>query len=165
LNVGYAVKYVERLTEALVAVDSRNAAHYEAGAAAYVDRLTQLDGWVREQMAAIPDGNRRVVSFHEAFPYFAAAYGLEIVGTVVDAPGQDPSAGRVAALIREIRESGAKAVFAEAQFGDQLAETVAGEAGVVVVTDLYNDSLGDPPVDTYEGMMRWNVERIVNALR
>jgi manganese/iron transport system substrate-binding protein len=165
LNVQYAALYVDRIAEALAAADPDHATIYESRAANYAGRLAELDGWVRQQIESIPEEHRKVVSFHEAFPYLAAAYGLEIVGTVVDAPGQDPSAGRVAALVREIRDSGARAVFAEAQFGDQLAQTVADEAGVVVVTDLYNDSLGDPPVDTYEGMMRWNIERIVSALR
>ena len=115
-------------------------------------------------MAKIPEDDRLIVSFHEAFPYFAAAYGLTIVGTIVDAPGQDPSAGEIAALVDAIEASGAKAVFGEVQFSPDLVQTVADEAGVVVVTDLYNDSLGDPPVDTYEGMIRWDVDRVVEAL-
>ena len=105
------------------------------------------------------------MSFHEAFPYFANAYGLEIVGSVIGVPGQDPSAGEVAALVDAIRASGAKAVFTEAQFNPDLAKAIADEAGVAVESDLYNDSLGDPPVDTYEGLIRWDVERIVAALR
>ena len=79
-------------------------------------------------------------------------------------PGQDPSAGEVAALVDAIKGSGAKAVFTEAQFNPELAQAIADEAGVVVESDLYNDSLGDPPVDTYEGMIRWDTEKIVQAL-
>jgi manganese/iron transport system substrate-binding protein len=104
------------------------------------------------------------VSFHDAFPYFAAAYGLEVVGTIVDAPGQDPSAGEIARLIKVVRESGVRAVLAEAQFSPDLARTIAAETGVVVVTDLYTGSLGDPPIDTFEGLIRWDVERIVAGL-
>jgi ABC-type Zn uptake system ZnuABC Zn-binding protein ZnuA len=87
------------------------------------------------------------------------------VGTVVDAPGQDPSAGEIAGLIDEIRASGATALFGEAQFNPELARTIAEEAGITVVTDLYTDSLGDAPADTYEGMIRTDVETIVEALR
>jgi ABC-type Zn uptake system ZnuABC Zn-binding protein ZnuA len=105
------------------------------------------------------------VSFHDAFPYFAEAYGIEIVGTVIDAPGQDPSAGEIADLIDAIQASGATALFGEAQFNPQLARTVAEEAGITVVTDLYTDSLGEPPADTYEGMVRWDIERVVGALQ
>jgi zinc/manganese transport system substrate-binding protein/manganese/iron transport system substrate-binding protein len=165
LNVEYAMKYVERIRDALVAADPSDAAAYAANATAYLERLTGLDAWATEQVAAIPEANRKVVSFHEAFPYMAAAYGLEIVGTVVHAPGQDPSAREIADLVDSIKASGAKAVFAEAQFSPDLAETVAQEAGVKVVTNLYNDTLGDPPVDTYEGLIRWDIDRIVEALR
>jgi zinc/manganese transport system substrate-binding protein/manganese/iron transport system substrate-binding protein len=165
LNVAYARKYVEKLTAALVAADPANAAAYRANAATYDQRLAELDDFARVQVGVIPEANRKVVSFHEAFPYFAAAYGLEIVGVVVDAPGQDPSAGEIAALIETIRANDVKAIFSEVQFNPDLADRIAAETGATVVADLYNDSLGDPPVDTYEGMIRWDVERVVEALR
>jgi ABC-type Zn uptake system ZnuABC Zn-binding protein ZnuA len=165
LNVAYVALYVDRITEALMAADPDDAASYEANGAAYRARLGELDAWVHQQMDTIPEANRKLVSFHEAFPYFAAAYGLEIVGTIVEAPGQDPSAGEIAALVEAIKASGAKAVFTEAQFSPELAQTVAAEAGVAVVSDLYNDSLGDPPVDTYEAMIRWDTDKTVEALR
>lgn len=165
LNVAYARKYVEKLTGALVSADPANAAAYRANAAAYDQRLAELDDFARAQVGMIPEANRKVVSFHEAFPYFAAAYGLEIVGVVVDAPGQDPSAGEIAALIEAIRANDVKAIFSEIQFNPDLADRIAAETGATVVADLYNDSLGDPPVDTYEGMIRWDVDRVVEALR
>lgn len=165
LNVRYAVKYVDRIRDALVTLDPGRADAIRASAGAYVDRLEALDAWVLGQIETIPSRDRVIVSFHEAFPYFAEAYGLTIVGTIVDAPGQDPSAGEIAALVGAIRESGAKAVFGEVQFSPELVQTVAQEAGVVVESDLYNDSLGDPPVDTYEGLIRWDVEKVVAALQ
>jgi manganese/iron transport system substrate-binding protein len=165
LNVKYAIKYVERIREALVTLDPARADGINASAEAYIARLDALDSWVLEQIDTIPPEDRVIVSFHEAFPYFAEAYGLTIVGTIVDAPGQDPSAGEIAALVTAIRESGAKAVFGEVQFSPELVQTVAEEAGAVVESDLYNDSLGDPPVDSYEGLIRWDVEKVVAALQ
>jgi manganese/iron transport system substrate-binding protein len=165
LDVSNGVRYAERIGEQLATVDSAHATEYEAGTAAYIERLRALDTSVREQIDTIPEQDRNIVSFHEAFPYFAKAYGLEIVGTVIDAPGQDPSAGEIADLVDAIRSSGARAVFSEAQFNPDLAQTIADEAGVKVESDLYNDSLGPPPADTYEGMIRWDVERVVEALR
>ena len=165
MDVGNAIAYVERIGEQLAAVDPAHASVYEAGATSYGERLAALDDSARQQIGAIPAERRKVVSFHDAFPYFAEAYGLEIVGTVIDAPGQDPSAGEIADLIDGIRASGATALFGEAQFNPQLAETIADEAGIAVVTDLYTDSLGGPPADTYEGMIRWDVERVVGALQ
>jgi ABC-type Zn uptake system ZnuABC Zn-binding protein ZnuA len=164
LDVSAGIRYAERIGEALAAAAPDRAEAIEAGTTAYLTRLETLDTWVREQIAPIPAADRRIVSVHEAFPYFAAAYGLEIVGTVVEAPGQDPSAGEIAALVETIRASGARALFGEGQFSPELAETVAAEAGITVEVNLYNDSLGDPPADTYEGMIRWDVERVVAAL-
>jgi manganese/iron transport system substrate-binding protein len=165
MDVGNAVRYVERIGTQLAAVDAEHASAYETGAASYDERLTALDNTARDQIGAIPAERRKIVSFHDAFPYFAEAYGLDIVGTVIDAPGQDPSAGEIADLIDAIRASGATALFGEAQFNPQLAQTIADEAGIAVVTDLYTDSLGGPPADTYEGMIRWDVERVVGALQ
>lgn len=165
LDVANARAYVARIADALSAADPSDADAYAAGGAGYDARLAALDGRIRTAVATVPEAGRRVVSFHEAFPYYAAAYGLEIEGTIVDAPGQDPSAGEIAALVDAIRSTGVKAVLTEAQFSPDLAQTVATEAGVRVVRDLYTDSLGDPPVDTYEGMMDWNTDRIVSALK
>jgi ABC-type Zn uptake system ZnuABC Zn-binding protein ZnuA len=165
LDVENAARYVDRIAETLVAADSADAPAYEEQATAYRTKLEALDQEIAGRMGAIPAENRRIVSFHEAFPYFAAAYGLEVVGVVVEAPGQDPSAGEIAALVEAIRESGAKAVFSEVQFSDRLARTIADEAGVKVESGLHNDSLGDPPADSYVGMMQLNAERIEAALR
>jgi ABC-type Zn uptake system ZnuABC Zn-binding protein ZnuA len=165
LNVQYTILYVERLADALAHADPDNADAYRAQGDDYIAELEELDAWARDQMTTIPDENRKVISFHEAFPYFAAAYGLDIVGTVIDAPGQDPSAGEVTALIDTIRDEQAVAIFTEAQFPTTAAERISEETGVAIVGTLYNDSLGDPPVDTYLGMMRWNVEQVVEALR
>jgi ABC-type Zn uptake system ZnuABC Zn-binding protein ZnuA len=164
LNVAYASKYVERLVETLSAMDPELADGVGTRGKAYLARLADLDTTTRARIGEIPEADRVIVSFHEAFPYFAAAYGLTVVGTIVDAPGQDPSAGEIATLVEAIRASGAKAVFGEVQFSPDLAEIVAEEADVAVETQLYSDSLGDAPIDTYEGMMRWNVDRVVAAL-
>jgi manganese/iron transport system substrate-binding protein len=164
LNVQYAIKYVERIAGQLAQIDPAHAQDYEAALAEYRTQLEALDAKARDRLGAIPDANRTVITFHDAFPYFAAAYGLRIDGTIVDAPGQDPSAGEMAALIRVIREDGVRAILAEAQFNDELARTIAEETGAVVVSELYTGSVGDPPQDTYAGAMTWNVEQIAAAL-
>jgi zinc/manganese transport system substrate-binding protein/manganese/iron transport system substrate-binding protein len=165
LNVAYAQKYVAKLTDALKTADLADAATFDANAAAYQARLTDLDAWATEAIASLPAENRRIVSFHEAFPYLAAAYGLEIVGVAVEAPGQEPSAGQIAALVDAIRQTGVKAIFSEAQFPSELVDRIAAETGARVEANLYNDSLGDPPVDSYEGLIRWDIEKIVAALQ
>lgn len=164
MNVAYAEKYVDRIGAALAAADPADAASFAANATAYKAQLAALDSDIKARLGAIPAANRVVVSFHDAFPYFAAAYGLTVVGTVVDAPGQDPSAGQVADLVSKIKASGAKAIFAEAQFNAALAKTIAAETGATVVYNLYDDTLGDAPADTYIGIMKWNTDQVVAAL-
>lgn len=165
LDVTIATRYVERIADALASIDPAGADGYRERAAAERASLAELDAWVRERVATIPAERRAFVSFHDALPYYAAAYGLEIVGVVVEAPGQEPSAGEIADLVAAIRAAGVRAVFSESQFDPALARTLADEAGATVVADLYTDTLGDPPVDSYEGLIRWNTDRIVEALR
>lgn len=165
LDVENARRYAARIAAELGRVDPAGAATYTAAAARYDVRLADLDTWIRSQVGAIPAPNRRVVSSHEAFPYYAAAYGIDVVDVIVPAPGQEPSAAQIAHLIEAIRAAGVRAILAEAQFNPALAERIATETGVPVVTNLYSDSVGDPPAETYDGLMRWDTERIVEALR
>jgi ABC-type Zn uptake system ZnuABC Zn-binding protein ZnuA len=165
LDVAYAMGYVDRIATALAEADPAGADAYAQRADAYQADLDELDTSARTELGAIPEGQRRIVSFHDAFPYFAHAYGLTVIGTVVEAPGQDPSAGQVAALVDAIRSADVSAILSENQFPADLVEQIAAETGVVVVADLYSDSLGDPPADTYSGLIRWDVERIAEALR
>jgi ABC-type Zn uptake system ZnuABC Zn-binding protein ZnuA len=164
MNVGYALLYVDRIEAALARADPSHASRYAAQAAAYKVRLADLDTWVRAQIGTIPTANRKLVAFHDAFPYYARAYGITIVGVAVAAPGQDPSAGYTAELIDAIRAAGVKAIFSEAQFPRKLIDALAAETGTTVVADLYDDALGDPPITTYEAVIRWDTEQLVKAL-
>jgi ABC-type Zn uptake system ZnuABC Zn-binding protein ZnuA len=165
LRVDYAALYVDRVVDELSAIDPDGADEYQSRGDAYRAKLDQLDQWVGDQLSGVPAADRRIVSLHDAFPYFAEAYGLEVVGTVIDVPGQDPSAGEVADLVDAIRASGVSAILSEAQFPGDLPERIAGETGVQVISDLYSDSVGPAPQDSYEAIIRWDVERIATALR
>jgi ABC-type Zn uptake system ZnuABC Zn-binding protein ZnuA len=164
MAVPYAIGYVDRIEAALVAADASHAAVFARQAEHYRQRLQALDARVREEIGTIPAADRKLVTFHDAFPYFAREYGLEIVGVAVDAPGQDPSAGEIAALIDAIRTSGVKAIFSENQFPTRVVDQIAAETGATVVANLYDDSLGDPPLETYEAIIDWDVDQLVAAL-
>jgi ABC-type Zn uptake system ZnuABC Zn-binding protein ZnuA len=158
--------YVATIEAKLAELDPEGAATYRENAEAYTSEIEALDDELADAVDTIPAANRKLVTFHDAFPYFAARYGLELVGVILENPGQEPSAGELAALVQTVKAAGVKAVFSEAQFDPALAETLAEEAGITkVVTTLYNDALGPAPADTYLGMMRWNVDQIVEALR
>jgi len=165
LDVAYAALYVDRIAAELASVDPAHAADYRSQAADYRTRLTALDAEIRAQIATIPEANRKVVMFHDAFPYYARAYGITIVGVAVLAPGQDPSAGYTSQLIDAIRSADVRAIFSERQFPAKLVEQLAAETGAVVKANLYSDSLGDDPVTSYEALMRWDTEQLVEALR
>jgi ABC-type Zn uptake system ZnuABC Zn-binding protein ZnuA len=86
------------------------------------------------------------------------------VGVAVEAPGQEPSAAKIAELVDAIRSAEVKAIFSEDQFPTHLIDRIAAETGARVVSNLYTDSLGDPPLDTYVAIMRWDVDEVVAAL-
>jgi ABC-type Zn uptake system ZnuABC Zn-binding protein ZnuA len=161
----YTELYVDRIAAALESADPAHASAYQANAAAYKQQLEALDSWVRSQIALVPEANRKLVTFHDAFPYYAREYGITIVGVAVEAPGQDPSAGYTAQLISAIEAAGVKAIFSEAQFPTKLVDELASEARCKVVANLYDDALGDPPVTSYVEVIRWDTTQLVDALR
>ncbi len=165
LDPNLAAAYGRTAAEAFARIDPPNAAAYSDNAEGFATDMAALADELFARVEALPQANRKIVSFHDAMPYFGRALGLEIVGNIVSAPGQDPSAGELAALIDAIRASGARAILSEVQFSDELAQTLAAETGATVVSDLYTDTLGEPPVDTYAGILRWDVDKIVEALQ
>ncbi len=164
LDVRYAVLYVQRIAAALAEAEPSGAATFNANAAAYVAELDSLDAWVRQQVASVPVADRKLVTFHDAFPYYAREYGISVVGVAVHAPGQDPSAGYTATLIDTIRTAGVRAIFSEQQFPPKLVDALAAQTGTTVVSTLYDDALGDPPVSSYEAIIRWDTQQLVSAL-
>ena len=165
MDVKYGESYVDRIAAALKQADPTDAAGFDSRASAYKTRLEALDASIRTRIATIPAANLKLVTFHDAFPYFAREYGITIVGVAVEAPGQDPSAAYTAQLIDAIKASGVKAIFSESQFPAKLVDQLAAETGTKVVADLYDDSVGDPPVDSYEAVINWDVDQLVTALR
>jgi ABC-type Zn uptake system ZnuABC Zn-binding protein ZnuA len=158
--------YLPAIAAKLTELDPEGKPTFDANVASYGAQLDALDTELKATIDTIPAANRKLVTFHDAFPYFAKHYGFELVGVILDNVGQDPSAADLAALVEKIRAAGVKAVFSEAQFSPKLSETLAQEAGITtVVTTLYNDALGPAPADTYLGLMRWNVDQIVAALK
>jgi len=158
--------YLPAIAAKLTALDPAGKATFDANVASYGAKLDALDAELKAQIATIPEANRKLVTFHDAFPYFATHYGFELIGVILANVGQDPSAADLAALVEKVKTAGVKAVFSEAQFSPKLSETLAQEAGITtVVTTLYNDALGPAPADTYLGLMRWNVDHIIAALK
>jgi zinc/manganese transport system substrate-binding protein/manganese/iron transport system substrate-binding protein len=157
--------YLPAITTKLSELDPADKAAFEANSAAYAVKVQAMDDANKAAIATLPAENRKLVTFHDAYPYFARHYGFELIGVIVANVGQEPSASDLAKLVQTVRAAHVNAVFSESQFSPKLAETLAAEAGVQhVVTTLYNDTLGPAPADTYLGMMTFDVEEIVKAL-
>jgi ABC-type Zn uptake system ZnuABC Zn-binding protein ZnuA len=165
-DVKYAKVYVERIRDALAAADPSHSTGYQRRATSYLAELDRLDAQIRTNVAQIPPARRKLVTSHDAFPYYAAAYGLSVIGFTQPEEGKEPSPAELADLVELVKKEQVPAVFSEAQVSPRLAETLAREAGVkTIVTDLPTDSVGAPPADSYVGMMRVVTDKIVQALR
>ncbi len=160
------VTYAENIADRFAQLDEENATLYRENAATYEAKLLELDSWIKTQVDSIPAERRLLVTNHESLGRFAARYGFRIVGTVFSSPSGEgsPSARQIAQLVADIKALGAPAIFVETGSTTGLAEQIGAEAGVKVVTDLYTHSLGEG-APTYIEMMRWNVTKIVEALR
>jgi ABC-type Zn uptake system ZnuABC Zn-binding protein ZnuA len=164
LDVSNAQLYVEKIRDALIEADPDGAKEYRANAEKYLRDLEELDRHIRDRVGEIPKENRKLVTFHDAFPYFAEAYGFEQVGVILRNPDAEASSQQVAEVVRTIRKEDVPAIFTEPQFNSGLADTIAEEANVEVY-ELYSDTLSDTSdAGSYEEMMRTNVDRVVEAL-
>ena len=159
--------YVRTIAAALIAADPAGEAVYRRNAEDYAARLAVLDGWVRAQVAAVPEARRRVVTSHDAFGYFGAAYGITFLAPQGVSTEAEPSAAEVGRLIRQMRDQRITAVFMENMANPATLRRVAAEAGVQVGGRLYADALSAPsgPAPTYEAMFRHNVGLLVPAMR
>lgn len=166
------VQWVENISQVLGSLDPANADSYSQNAADYLTELQSLIQYYDEQVATIPAENRVMVTNHDSFGYFAAAYDFEIIGTVLAGAStlSEPSAEELAELVDTMKEAGVCAVFAETSANTILAETVTAELNScdnVQVIALYTESIGSPGsgADSYIGMMRANIDAIVNGLQ
>lgn len=168
LDPNNVIIYVENIREGLTNYDPEGAAVYQASADAYISELKSLDKWIVEQVSQIPQERRLLVTNHEALGYFTERYGFTVAGTVIKSfsSGASSSAGQMAGLIEQIKSSGAPAIFLDASDNESLAQQIANETGVGVITDLHLESLTDgPPAGTYIDMMKHNTTVIVNAFK
>ena len=159
---------VNEIAARLSAIDPEGAETYLRNAAEYGEQLDELHAWIQEQVSTVEPERRLLVTSHDSFSYLAELYGFEIVGLVIPslATHVEPSAEHIAGVVEVVREHNIPAVFGETTVSEKLAQTIATETGAELVR-LYSGSLGPEGsgADTYLGMVRTNVERIVEALK
>ncbi|MCY4039622.1 MAG: metal ABC transporter substrate-binding protein [Gammaproteobacteria bacterium] len=157
---------VANIARALAAADPAHADIYRSRAQAYDRELAALDRDIRNRFNAIPANRRKVVTSHDAFQYFGRAYGIEFHAPVGLSTESEPSAGELAALVRQMQDENIHALFVENIADPRLVEQLAREAGAVIGGKLYSDSLStaNGPAATYLDMFGHNVDEITKTL-
>jgi zinc/manganese transport system substrate-binding protein len=150
----------------LIAADPAGKADYEANAAAYLAKLNTLEAQVKATVARIPPERRRIITTHDAFGYFSAAYGMKFIAPQGVSTETEASAKDVARIIAQIRKQKIPAVFLENISDPRLMDRIAKESGAKIGGTLYSDALSDAggPASTYLGMMRNNIRAFSIAL-
>jgi zinc/manganese transport system substrate-binding protein len=165
-SVVNAKVYVTNIRDALIAADPAGAEIYRANAAAYLAKLDDLDREVREAVAKIPQDRRSVISSHNAFGYFAAAYGISFIAPQGVSTDSEPSARDIAAIITQVKKRKIPAIFLENISDPRLMRRIAAETGAKVGETLYSDSLTEEngAAPTYIDMVRHNIKALTSAL-
>ena len=164
VSISGAIKEVNIIAEGLAAFDEKNAAAYRENAKAYVKLLEVQSDKMHKELDAFK--NKDIVTFHEAFPYFAKEFGLNIVSVVEREPGAEPSAGELAQLIDTINDTKVKVLFAEPQYSQKAAESIAKETGAkVYLLDPIVTGESDAPADSYIKAMDENLKVLVEAFK
>lgn len=166
-DLGNAAVYIRNIADGLASVRSDGADRFRARAEAYVRELEGLDRYTRNAIDAIPRERRIVITSHDAFGYFADAYGFTMVPAQGLSTESEPGAAMVGRLIREIRDRHVQALFVENIRNPRLIERIAKEGGATVGGRLYSDALGSAksPAATFLDMYRYNVAALVSAVR
>ena len=158
--------YVDNIRDALIAVDPDGKSVYEANAANYLDAIAKEETAVKQALAALPKDRRKIITSHDAFGYFGAAYGLEVIAPEGVSTESEASAQDVAKIIRQIKAEKIPAVFMENITDHRLLDQIARETGAKIGGELYTDALSGPdgPAATYLDMFRHNVGTLTAAL-
>jgi ABC-type Zn uptake system ZnuABC Zn-binding protein ZnuA len=163
----YALKYAEIVKDELSKVDPGGAATYEENYAAFSERIDQLDAAVRQVTATVPEQNRKLLTYHDSFPYFAREYGWTVIGAIQPSDFADPTPQEVADLIDQIKAENLPAIFGSEVFPSPVLEQIAAETGARYIDDLRDDDLpgenGDPD-HSYFGLMVFDFKTFMGAL-
>ena len=158
--------YVANIRDGLIAADPAGKATYEANAAAYLDAIAKEEAAVKDTLGKLPEDRRRIITSHDAFGYFGAAYGIEFIAPTGVSTEAAVSARDVAKIIAQIRRQKIPAVFMENVTDPRMMEQIAKESGAKIGGRLFSDALSDEkgPASSYIEMMRNNIHQLATAL-
>lgn len=161
-NVAQATKVVR---DELTKISPADKAVFAANAKAYLARLEGLQDWVEAKVAELPRNQRKLVTNHDAFGYFAKEFGFTVIPIVGVSANEQPGSKKVAELIAQIKSTGVKAIFSENIANPKVIQEITKETGAKFGGELYSDGLGSGEASTIEGMFKHNVTTIVEALK
>lgn len=167
LNPVYAMKFANLTKDKFIELDPNNAVYYTENANRYIELLKQLDEGIKKATQSIPPENRKLITYHDSWAYFAPRYNMTVIGAVQPSDFSEPSPLDIAKLIDHIRAENVSAIFASEVFSNQITDQIAGEAGVEIVQTLRDDALPGnltDPHHTYVGMMLENMENMIVPL-
>lgn len=157
--------YAQNVAEALIKADPEGKVYYQQRLGNYQMQLKKLHSDAQAAFNAVPAAKRKVLTGHDAFSYMGKRYHIEFIAPQGVSSEAEPSAKQVAAIIRQIKREGIKAVFTENIKDTRMVDRIAKETGVNVSGKLYSDALGNAPADTYIGMYRHNIKAMSEAMK
>ena len=178
VNPDYAAEYATLAAEQLAQLDPEGKATYQSNLAQFLQQIAQLDEVTREVVESIPPEKRKLLTYHDSWPYWAQKYGFKVIGAVQPSDFSEPSAQEVAALVDQIRAEKVPAIFGSEVFPSTLSQQIAREAGVKLANTADDDLPGEGsasattnaqlananPKHTYVGMMADNLRIFADAL-
>ena len=163
----YAERYAQVMRDEFARTDPKNADYYAANYRSYAERLDRLDGLIQSAVATVPAPNRKLLTYHDSWAYWAREYGFTVIGAIQASDFSDPSPKEVAALIEQIKRERVPALFGSEVFPSPVLEQIARESGAKFVDALRDDDPpGAPtaPEHTYLGMLRKDMQVMIGAL-
>ena len=167
LNVDYAIKFANLTHDKLIEIDPSNSKYYTENSKKYIELLKQLDNGIKKSIMTIPPENRKLLTYHDSWAYFAPRYGMTVIGAIQPSDFGEPSAKDVADLIDQVRAEKVPAIFASEVFPTNIIDQIAKEGNITVVETLSDDDLPGKPGDnnhSYVGMMIENMKNMILPL-
>ncbi|SEK58894.1 metal ABC transporter substrate-binding protein [Nitrosovibrio tenuis] len=163
-NIALAMRYAEIIHDSLVALDPAHQEGYGANMKLYVDKLRRLDNAVFDCVKSIPEKNRKLVTYHDSFAYFAPRYGMTVIAAIQPSNFSEPRPQEVIRIIKQIKREKVPAIFGSDVFPSKVMEQIARETGVRFIDQLSDDELPAPPKHSFIGMMENNLVVMTGAL-
>lgn len=163
-NIALAMRYAEITRDHLIKLDPAHKEGYIANTAAYLAKLEKLDNAIFGCVKTIPEKNRKLVTYHDSFAYFAPRYGMKIIAAIQPSDFSEPGPREVIQILKQIKAEKVPAIFGSEVFPSKVMEQIARETGVKFIDQLSDDELPAPPNNSFIGMMANNVAIMTEAL-